>query len=74
MLPAFKIPLEFKFLARVLRTLFIINPVFTDFLCVMTHTVFLFIQHGQTALDRARQGNEHEVVQYLKEVGKCISS
>ena len=51
-------------------TWFIINPVPTDFLCVMTHTVVLFIQHGKTALDRARDNNEHEVVNYLKEVGK----
>ena len=35
----------------------------------MTHTV-LSIQIGKTALDRARDSNRHEVVQYLKEVGK----
>ena len=45
-------------------------PVPTDFLCVMTHTVVLFIQRGETALDRARKFNKHEVVQYLNEVGK----
>ena len=51
-------------------TWFIINPVPTDFLCVITHTVVLVIQDGNSALDRARINNEHEVVQYLKEVGK----
>ena len=50
-------------------TWFIINPVPTDFLCFMTHTV-LFIQDGETALDRVRDDNEHKVVQYLEEVGK----
>ena len=51
-------------------TWFIINPVPTDFLCVMTHTVVLFIQDGKTALDRARYFNRYKVVQYLEEVGK----
>ena len=51
-------------------TWFIINPVPTDFLCVMTHTVVLFIQNGKTALDIARNDKQHEVVQYLNEVGK----
>ena len=57
-------------------TWFIIKPVPTDVLCVMTHTVVLFIQRdGKTALDIAREFNNHEVFQYLKEVGKCnISS
>ena len=51
-------------------TWFIINPVPTDFLCVITLTVALFIQDAETALDRARDNDKHEVVQYLKEVGK----
>ena len=51
-------------------TWFIINPVPTDYLCFMTHTVVLVIQDGDTVLDRARDCNKHEVVQYLVEVGK----
>ena len=37
---------------------------------VMTHTVVLFIQRGQTAVDKAKDNNQHKVVQYLKEVGE----
>ena len=55
-------------------TWFVINPIPTDILCVMTHTVVLFIQDDETALDWARVGQRHEVVQYLKEVGKYIIS
>ena len=36
----------------------------------MTHTAVLVIQNGQTALDKAREGKENEVVKYLESVGK----
>ena len=50
-------------------------------LCVMTHTVVLVIQNGETALDRARDGKSYavdeddesrydEVIKYLEECGK----
>ena len=39
-------------------------------LCVMTHTVVLVIQDDKTALDRASDGNEDEIIKYLEEFGK----
>ena len=51
-------------------------------LCVMTHTVVLVLQFGQTALDRARDGKRRnaededdesrydEIIKYLEEFGK----
>ena len=48
----------------------------------MTHTAVLVIQYGQTALDRAREGQNdyagdeddetiyNELVKYLEEIGK----
>ena len=51
-------------------------------LCVMTHTVVLVLQFGQTALDRARGGKRRnaededdesrydETIKYLEEFGK----
>ena len=50
-------------------------------LCVMTHTVVLVIQNGETALDRAREEKSYvddedeesrydEVIKYLEEFGK----
>ena len=53
-----------------LYMVYYINPVPTDVLCAITHTVVLSIQNGETALDRARDYKQSEVVQYLKEVCK----
>ena len=47
-------------------------------LCVMTHTVVLVIQDGETALDRAREGKTRfaynkdydKIIKYLEEIGK----
>ena len=51
-------------------------------MCVMTHTVVLVIQYGETALDRARVGKHHyakdeddesrydKVIKYLEEFGE----
>ena len=60
----------------------IINPVPTDLVCHMTHTVVLVVQYG-TALDNAREGKSNnaddedydesrynELIQYLEGVGK----
>ena len=49
---------------------FNVNPVPTDILYVMTHTVVLFIQRGQTASDMAKDYKQHKVVQYLNEFGE----
>ena len=40
----------------------------------MTHTVVPVIQEGHTALDDAREEDEHAVVQYLEDIGKCSLS
>ena len=49
---------------------FIINPVPTDFFVFHDSHCCSFIQYGETALDLAKDNDKHEVVQYLKEVGK----
>ena len=55
----------------------IINPILTDLVCHDSHCCFV-IQHGKTALDRARRGKIYaidesrydEVIKYLEEFGK----
>ena len=42
--------------------------------CVMTHTVVLVKQDGDTALDDARNREHSDVAQYLEDIGKCSLS
>ena len=54
----------------------VLFTLYSNILCVMTHTVVLVIQYGETALDKARRGNTDasryydEVIKYLEEFGK----
>ena len=56
----------------------ILLTLYSLILCVVTHTVVLVIQGGETALDKARDGKSFadeesrydEVIKYLEEFGK----